>query len=88
MIWCKGELSAGTVSRDWPHQVALPANQLKRRIGADCSVVVKCPGSAGGRSSPLHRVNRQREEPDNQRKAAAFVRWHEPDESRGSRADL
>ena len=27
----------------------------------------------------------QREEPDDQWKAAAFMRWHEPDESRGSR---
>jgi hypothetical protein len=31
----------------------------------------------------LARVNRQREEPDVQWKAAAFVRWHEPDKSRG-----
>ena len=30
------------------------------------------------------RVNRQREEPDMQRKAAAFVRWHEPDDARVS----
>jgi hypothetical protein len=29
----------------------------------------------------LARVNRQREEPDVQWKAAAFVRWHEPDKS-------
>ena len=28
------------------------------------------------------------EEPSRQRKAAAFVRWHEPDESRGSSPDL
>src|SRR5262249_42291018 len=47
-----------------------------------------CPWSEGGRSSPLDRVNRQRKEPDNQWKAAAFMRWHEPDESRGSRPDL
>jgi len=33
----------------------------------------------------LARVNRQREELDVQGKAAAFVRWHEPYESRGSR---
>jgi len=31
----------------------------------------------------IARVNRQREEPDGQWKAAAFVRWHEPDKSRG-----
>jgi hypothetical protein len=33
-------------------------------------------------------VNRQREEPGLQWKAAAFARWHEPYESRGSRTDL
>src|SRR5580692_10326631 len=32
----------------------------------------------------LARVNRQREEPDVQWKAAAFVRWHEPDDARVS----
>src|SRR5258708_9956291 len=53
----------------------------------------QCPWSEGGRSSPLDRVNRcwvnrQREEPDIQRKAAALVRWHEPYESRGSRTVL
>ncbi len=36
----------------------------------------------------LARVNRQREELDVQGKAAAFVRWHEPYESRGSRTVL
>ena len=35
----------------------------------------------------LGRVNRQREEPDTQRKAAAFARWHEPDDARVSRPD-
>jgi hypothetical protein len=25
MIYRKGELSKGTIDRDWPHQVALPA---------------------------------------------------------------
>ena len=49
---------------------------------------VQWPRSEGGRSSPLGRVNRQREEPDNQWKAVAFVRWHEPYESRGSRTVL
>jgi hypothetical protein len=50
--------------------------------------VVQWPRSEGGRSSPLGRVNRQREEPDNQWKAVAFVRWQEPYESRGSRTVL
>ena len=31
----------------------------------------------------IGRVNRQREEPDDQWKAAAFMRWYEPDKSRG-----
>jgi hypothetical protein len=37
---------------------------------------------------PRDRVNRQREEPDIQWKAAAFVRWHEPDDARVSSPDL
>jgi len=32
--------------------------------------------------------NRHQEEPDVQWKAAAFVRWHEPDEARVSSPDL
>jgi hypothetical protein len=36
----------------------------------------------------MNRANWQREEPEVQRKAAAFNRWHEPDESRGSSPDL
>jgi hypothetical protein len=39
-------------------------------------------------SSTMNRANWQREEPEAQRKAAAFNRWHEPDESRGSSPDL
>src|SRR6516164_9308519 len=59
-----------------------------RRLGADCSVVVMKRGNARGAKGAGHRhlarVNRQREEPDDQWKAAAFARWHEPDELRGS----
>jgi len=40
-------------------------------------------GAKGAGHRHLARVNRQREEPDVQWKAAAFVRWHEPDKSRG-----
>ena len=40
------------------------------------------------RVTTLGRVNRQREEPDMQRKAAAFARWHEPDDTRVSSPDL
>jgi hypothetical protein len=57
------------------------------RRGADCRIVatksLKCGWSEGAGSSPLGPVNRQRDEPDIQRKAAAFVRWHDPDKSRG-----
>ena len=59
-----------------------------RWLGADCSVVVMKRGNARGAKGAGHRhlarVNRQREEPDDQWKAAAFARWHEPDELRGS----
>jgi len=41
-----------------------------------------------GRVIDDERANWQREEPEAQRKAAAFNRWHEPDESRGSSPDL
>src|SRR6516165_6204651 len=44
----------------------------------------ECPWSEGSGSSPWPRANRQREEPNVQWKAAAFGRWHEPDELRGS----
>ena len=46
------------------------------------------PGAKGAGHRHLDRVNRQWEEPDKQWKAAAFVRWHEPDKSRGSCPDL
>src|SRR4029450_4415498 len=45
-------------------------------------------GPEGGGSPPVGWGNRQREEPDMQRKAAAFVRWHEPDDARVSSPDL
>src|ERR1700736_3445367 len=52
-----------------------------RRLGADCFVVPLKLGNAGGGKGAGHRhlarVNRQREEPDVQWKAAAFVRWRE-----------
>src|SRR6516225_3037143 len=59
-----------------------------RRLGADCFAVVMKRGNVRGAKGAGHRhlarVNRQREEPDVQWKAAAFVRWHEPDKSRGA----
>ena len=41
-----------------------------------------------GRPSTMNRANWQREEPEVQRKAAAFNRWHEPDDARVSSPDL
>ena len=58
-----------------------------RQIGTDCFVVAMKRGNARGAKGAGHRhlarVNRQREEPGVQWKAAAFKRWHEPDKSRG-----
>ena len=49
-----------------------------RRAGADCSVIAKKRGNARGAKGAGHRtldrVNRQREEPNNPWKAAAFAR--------------
>ena len=63
-----------------------------RRRGADCFVVASKRGNARGAKGAGHRhlarVNRQREEPDVQWKAAAFARWHEPDDARVSSPDL
>ena len=59
-----------------------------RHLGADCSVVASKRGNARGAKGAGHRhltrVNRQREEPGAQWKAAAFARWHEPDDTRAS----
>ena len=65
-------------STDAPERGGVP------RISDDAGL---CPWSEGGRSSALDRVNQQWEEPDRQWKAAAFMRWHEPYESRGSRTE-
>jgi hypothetical protein len=58
------------------------------RLGADCFVVALKRGNARGAKGAGHRhlarVNRQREEPDVQWKAAAFGRWHEPYDARVS----
>jgi hypothetical protein len=59
--------------------------ELRRIV---CFFVVLKRGNARGAKGMGHRhlarVNRQREEPDIQWKAAAFVRWHEPDDARVS----
>src|ERR1700730_10349052 len=58
------------------------------RLGAECFVVAVKRGNARGAKGAGHRhlarVNRQREEPDVQWKAAAFMRWHEPYDARVS----
>src|SRR6516165_4062001 len=63
-------------------------NALGAAEKEDCSVVVMKRGNARGAKGAGHchlaRVNRQREEPDVQWKAAAFARWHEPDDARVS----
>ena len=59
-----------------------------RRPGADCFVVVRKRVSVDGAKGAGNRhgigVNRQREESDVQWNAAAFARWHEPDDARVS----
>src|ERR1700732_3346448 len=59
--------------------------ELRRRV---CFFVVMKRGNARGAKGAGHRhlarVNRQREEPDVQWKAAAFMRWHETDDAGGS----
>src|SRR6516165_10792890 len=59
-----------------------------RRLGADCFVLAMKRSNARGAKGVGHRhltrINRQREEPDVQWKAAAFERWHEPDDARVS----
>src|SRR5215831_16917001 len=56
-----------------------------RRKGADCLAVVLKRGNACGAKGAgdrrWDRGNRQREEPETQWKAAAFMRWHEPYET-------
>src|ERR1019366_2438859 len=47
-----------------------------------------CRRREGGGPSTMNRANWQREEPEVQRKAAAFNRWHEPDDARVSSPDL
>src|SRR5215468_6408372 len=85
--------------RTWPAMPrekaqAAPTVRLKvpmRRRGADCPVVVMKRGNARGAKGAGHRhwigSTSKWEEPARQWKAAAFMRWHEPYESRGSRTE-
>ena len=47
MVYRKGELSKGTIDRQWPHQVALPTNQCMGRdyvtIKLFCEGLSLCP---------------------------------------------
>ena len=82
--------------RTWPAMLREKAQVAKttrlkvpmRRRGADCLVLVMKRGNARGAKGAGHRrldwVNRQRDEPDIRWKAAAFMRWHEPDDARVS----
>jgi hypothetical protein len=79
----KGKGTSGTnreaESTDAPERGGL----LRSRDEAAVMVVERRGGS-----STMNRANWQREEPEVQRKAAAFNRWHEPDDARVSSPDL
>src|SRR5215470_14820208 len=56
-----------------------------RRAGADCSVVAKKRGNARGAKGQVTDVGSEptgnRRSSNSRREAAAFVRWHEPDDA-------
>ena len=92
MRWaCRNSLTRKAPYKAQAAQNARP-KVLMHRLGADCFVVALKRGNARGAKGAGHRhlarVNRQREEPDVQWKAAAFARWHEPDDARVSSPDL
>ncbi len=64
-----------------------------RRLGADCSVVVMKRVMPVERREQVIAVSSGQPDhtgrsPNVQRKAAALMRWHEPDDARVSRPDL
>src|SRR6516162_5461118 len=63
-----------------------------RRVGADCSVIARKRGNARGRRGQVTDVGSEptgnRRSSNSRREAAAFVRWHEPDDARVSSPDL
>jgi hypothetical protein len=81
---CQGKGTSGTNREAESTDAPQLRGGLLRSSGSGCNA----RGAKGAGHRHLDRVNRQREEPDDQWKAAAFVRWHEPYESRGSRTDL
>src|ERR1700731_74677 len=70
-------------STDAPERGGLPRSSVEAG---------ECPWGEGGGAPTLDRGNwcrhnRQREEPDQQWKAAPFAWWHEPDDARVSRPE-
>jgi hypothetical protein len=63
-----------------------------RRVGADCSVIARKRGNARGAKGAVTDVGSEptgnRRNSNSRREAAAFVRWHEPDDARVSSPDL
>ena len=81
----KGKSTSGSnrkaESTDAPERGGLPRSSYEAG---------ECPWSEGGGSSPLNvgQLGQSRRRPQVHRKAAAFVRWHEPDDARVSSPDL
>src|ERR1700739_3944076 len=81
----KGKSTSGSnreaESTDAPERGGLPRSSDE---------VGQCPWSKGGRSSPLSlgQLGKTGRSPKFQRKAAAFKRWHEPDDARVSSPDV
>src|SRR6202022_1357941 len=74
-------------STDAPARGGLPRSSSPPALPTHSECVMKrgnARGAKGAGHRHLARVNRQREEPDVQWKAAAFARWHEPDDARVS----
>src|SRR5215469_11848133 len=63
-----------------------------RRAGADCPVIARKRGNAVERRGQVTDVGSEptgnRRSSNSRRKAAAFVRWHEPDDARVSSPDV
>ena len=63
-----------------------------RRAGADCSVIARKRGNARGAKGQVTDVGSEptgnRRSSHSRREAAAFVRWHEPDDARVSSPDV
>src|SRR5258708_39560861 len=82
-------LDAGKLHVQFVRRTEASARAIER-ASSDPTVMKR--GNARGAKGAGHRHcdrdNRQREEPDFKWKAAAFARWHEPDDVRMSSPDL